>query len=229
MDICADLNFEPKDHRYWISRESVEIDLISTTQLIGGLGLDDTSNIPAKYMVAGSMRHLVIEALERGDNFAVEQLIETDPKLQDALDAYESFRSETGFKAEHVEVGLYCEGDGLRCGVAGRIDLVGDCWGGRALVDIKGTTKLRGYALQISAYCAMWEAQTGETIDKLYCVHLNDPSAGRYRIKEHSKDGIARQAFEAARVLRSWNDKSIPFSPEVAQALRDVAALEELK
>ena len=221
------LHFEEEGHRYWLEVAGSEVDLTSVTQVISTLNLDDTSWFSEAHARAGTRRHSIVEAHSLGDTYAVELMLADDPKLEHALKAYSAFVAETGFEVEHVEVGVFDQGDAYRCGVAGRIDAIGTSWSGRCLVDIKGTSKLRGYPLQVNAYAALWELQAGERIDEVMCLHLNEPAKGKYRLRRHEKGGIFLQAFEAARVLVRWRAKEIVFGREVAHALRTIAKLEE--
>jgi len=65
-------------------------------------------------------------------------------------------------------------------GLAGRVDCVGDYRGTRCIIDFKTATKMKkkewiiDYWLQCTAYAVMWYERTGEKIDKLLILMVDE-------------------------------------------------------
>ena len=195
-----------------------EVQLTSTTTMLKELGLVDTRWFKPEHAKAGSDRHLIVEHYSRGNLFEVDALLIAKPELESALLAWKAFVAESGFEAEHVEVGVYSLGDELRAGFAGRIDVVGKTWGGKAIVDVKSKSKLPSYSLQLHGYADAWAERTGVQVDQLLAVHLNAPSDGRYSVESYSEDEVARAAWQSVRIIKKWKDGGL-FSDEIATAM----------
>ncbi len=104
-----------------------------------------------------------------------------DPRIAPYLDGWKSFRKDTGFEPEHIEVAIH----NSPYNYAGRIDRIGKVSSGKTfLVDIKTGSgdygngkKGRVAGMQMAAYSAAWG---DNTIDSRIIVQLQP--TGKYKI-----------------------------------------------
>lgn len=207
------LHFSEEDHRYTLDEGTPQSQvLVSSTQMISGLELSDTSFFRPHHLQAGTDRHYATQLWDEGtlDGSTL------DDNTGPALEAWKSFLDHSGFSIDQIEI--RCFSDKLR--FAGTIDRVGNLGGKRTLLDIKGSADLPTYSLQLWLYKIAWEEMTGEKIDRLISVHLF--KTGKYKVREHHSSRTAEAAALGLPVAYRWKKGEVLWSKEVRVALNDI-------
>lgn len=105
----------------------------------------------------GSAMHALIERDLRGD---VARLEDVDEGLGESFGKWLALRDEHGISAEHVETMVFSD----LYGYGGTFDLIGECDGKRALMDIKTGYVGVNAGQQMAAYRQAWFEMTGELL-----------------------------------------------------------------
>ena len=203
------LRFEEGPHEYFLSMGASERKLVSATQMLSGMGLVDTSMFKQEHLDNGTARHFATELDDLGklDESSLDSI--TGP----AVEAWRQFIADSKFVNRHIEVRGFSETHGY----AFTIDRVGT-WGGKsAIVDIKGSSKLRSYPLQLWLYKMGWEELTGERIERLASVHLQ--TDGRSKVYVYEQDDLAREFAAALPAIYAWKSGNRLLDDEVAESL----------
>ena len=203
------LRFDEEPHEYFLSTGASEKKLVSVTQMLAGMGLVDTSMFRQVHLDNGTARHFATELDDLGklDESSLDSI--TGP----AVDAWRQCMSDSKFVNRYIEVRGFSESNSY----AFTIDRVGT-WGGKpAIVDIKGSSKLRSYPLQLWLYKMGWEELTGEKIDRLASVHLQPD--GRSKVYVYEQDEIARDFAAVLPIIYDWKAGNRLLDSEVAESL----------
>lgn len=207
------LRFEDGPHKYYLSQGPSEVELTSVTQMLSGLGLVDTSMFREEHLHNGTARHFATELDDLGklDESSLDEI--TGP----AVSAWRQFIADSKFVNKHIEVRGFSESKQY----AFTIDRVG-VWGGKtAIVDIKGSSKLRTYPLQLWLYKLGWEELTGQEIERLASVHLQPD--GRSKTYIYEKDELAAAFAEVLPMIFQWKTGRRLFDDEVAEAIQSMS------
>jgi len=207
------LTFSEKEHQYTLDKGTpCEAVLASSTQMISGLSLTDTSFFRPEHLQAGTDRHYATELYDQGilDEDSLDE--NTGP----AILAWQKFLNQSDFKVEEIEVRCFSE----NLLFAGTIDRVGLLDSKRTILDIKGSWNSPTYALQLWLYKIAWEEMTGDKIENLISVHLL--KTGKYKVHAHHEISTAEAAARAVPVIFAWRNGSILWSSEVRSAMEDL-------
>lgn len=132
--------FDPSSHKYFID----EVEVPSVTQVLVESGMIDTAFYDEEGKKRGSAVHQACHYLDE-DDLDLETL---SPELRPYVDAYVSFKDETGFVPTLIEHQVY---DRIY-GFAGTLDRTGTMKGKNVLLDIKTGSVAPFAAIQTAAY-----------------------------------------------------------------------------
>lgn len=164
------LSFDSSEHRYFFGGREIP----SVTTILSFL--DDWERVPRDVLAAaaqfGTHAHEAAALLVR-DQLDWDSL---DPDLAPPIRGLQKFLDESGAVVVQSEWRVYHPD--LR--YAGTLDAILHWRNGMALADWKtGSTPPKSVGPQTAAYCAAFEANTGQKIKRRYCIQLLD---GDYRV-----------------------------------------------
>jgi hypothetical protein len=168
------LTFDAAEHRYYFNGEPVP----NVTRVLEPMV--DYDRVPFRILEHAAQRgnavHLATEFYDDGD--LDEQSL--DPEIVPYVQAWRTFRRESGFIVERSEVRVWSE----RHRFAGTVDAIGTMRGRRIMVEKKTTAQLHpATAIQVSAYCRAYNSAVApaERVRECYSVWLRRD--GTYRFK----------------------------------------------
>lgn len=209
------LDFDAAAHKYSLvdddTGETKEIP--SATQILSGLGLVDFSRFTQADMQRGTDRHLATELWDRGslDEGSL------DDNTRPALEAWRKFLDDSGFKESDIEVRV----SSLSKRYAGTVDRVGSIDGKRTMIDIKGSSEMPTYALQLWLYKIAWEEMhEGDRMENLISVHLR--RNGTYRVHSHHGNTSAARAASGLADVFAWREGAL-MTPEARVGMESLA------
>lgn len=161
--------FNEYSHTYYVDGKTIPSVSTIVQKYSNRYGLDDYANIPA---------HVLANAARKGVAMHKEiERYETENIKGYSLefDNYLSTKNQYRFDVEKMErIVLFChEGKPI---YAGRLDMVIDINGEKAILDLKRTSKLyhEKVELQLNLYRLAYEQSYKEQITGLYCLRLRD-------------------------------------------------------
>lgn len=142
--VATEIEFDEEKHEYRVAN----IVYPSVTTVLAGVGLIDTSWFDERSAQRGRVAHKVTEIHDRGEEHLY-KWDELDRRAIPYLEAWKSFKRETGFEATEIEQKVF----NRDYGYAGCLDRLGKLRDGSlAIVDIKSGIAARATALQLAAY-----------------------------------------------------------------------------
>ena len=211
----ARLRFDPGPHKYYLRQaDNSETELASVTTMISRLGLTDTSVFTDADRHNGTARHLATEL----DDLGTLDEENIDDELRPALQAWRQFRKDARFTPSHVEI----RGFSASRNYAFTIDRVGVFGDKTAIIDIKGSSKLPTYALQLWLYALGWEELTGVLVDRIASVHLRKDGTSKVYIYE--EETLAREVAEKLPAMYYWLVGERLFDSEIREGISSLAA-----
>lgn len=158
-------------------------------------------NISKKAMDTGTRVHKYIEDYKQG------KTQQMDDDLVGFYKAFHHFFVDYSPTFIHREVTVTSK----QYGYKGTLDLIAEIEGERCLIDIKTGKKIYkdSVSLQASAYKQAYIEQTGQEVDKMYCLLLEKDSSGQSTEKyvfEELKDCFP--IFESTLKIYNWQNGS---------------------
>ena len=179
--------FEETDHIYYMD----DVPVPSVTGVLKDAGLINTDFFTEWGRSRGSVVHKATEFYDEGD-LNEEEL---DPLVVGYVEAWKKFRREFEFEIHEMEKQMYHP----TARFAGTLDRVGLIRGDRAIADIKTGQLTPVVGLQLTGYADLYQAETGNIIQKLFGVQLKEN--GTYAVKTYILDFAA---WRAALTLAHW-------------------------
>jgi hypothetical protein len=185
-----ELQFEEEGHFYTLNGRR----LVSVTQALSLV--DDRRAVDPWYLERGTYVHRACEFYDR-DELDLETV---DPAIQGYVTAWTTFRQDSGFTPDCVEVRLYHP----RHRYAGTVDRIGTLNGLDVIIDIKSGAPARVDELQGAAY---WELARVNSIPvkKAFDLYLRDD--GTYKLQPIENPKSLLYTFLAILTAYRWKEK----------------------
>lgn len=180
------------EHKYFVDG----VEYYATTDILKRAGLVDTSYFSEASALRGSYAHLTTELYDR-DDLDEETL---DGGLKQYLEAYKSFRRDSGFIPDIIEKRFAHN----TYRYAGTIDRTGRLNGNDILLDIKTGASYPAVSLQVAAYQELLRVN-GITCSKAFILYLSD--TGKYRLEEVKDLRKHLSVFFAALTIIQWREQ----------------------
>lgn len=190
------LAFRPEDHTYRIG----ERELISVTTLLEQERVIDTTFYTERGALRGTMVHVATKLADEG---------EFDPaKMPEQwlgyVDAWEQFRSETGFVVKHAEYRTCNESLGVACTIdrIGQLGELGAC-SGKWIIELKTGSPEAWHWLQLAG-----QRECVDFACNVAVVYLKEDGGYSFQRRDFSEHLRDRRMFKATIERHEWKRRN---------------------